>query len=112
MSSAADKLEEFRRAWMDADNNYQADMTAATGDADLTHDIETNWWTHQANWARAATAALEQNSAAVNACYTQAKQANDDTVAARKKAQDIVQIVGDSGGAAKSLTALLKALAT
>lgn len=111
MSTAQDKLSEFQRAWMDADANYQKDLDATAGNGALAHDVETNWWIHQANWARAATAALDANSTAIDAAFQKAKTANDSVVAARKKAEGLIDAINGSSEAARALTSLLKALA-
>ena len=110
MSSDSEKLAEFQRAWSDADDNYQSDLTAAAGNSALAHDIETDWWTHQSNWARAATAALDKTSPDIERAYVTAKDANDAVTDARVKAKGIVTIIQGSTKVATSLTGLLKAV--
>lgn len=111
MTTKAEKLEEFARAWSDADANYADDIAAAGTDTKLRHDMDRNWWQHQTNWAMAATAALEENNDKVEALYNEAKDANDAIAKGRKDAQKITKIVKASGAVAKSLAGLLKALA-
>lgn len=110
MSTKAQKLKEFARAWRDADSHYAADYGAAGADEKLRHEIDRNWWQHQTNWALAATAALEENNEKVEALYLQAKEANDAIIKGRKDAEKIAKIVRASGAVAKSLSGLLKAL--
>ncbi len=111
MSSAQEKLVEFARAWKDADDNYSADVAKAAGKPDLIHQIEVNWWGHQANWAMAATAALEKTSPDIEKLTADAKKLSDDIVAAREAADKIVDIVKGSSKVAKALASLLKAVA-
>lgn len=111
MTSRQKKLDEFARAWVDADRNYSADVAAAEGNAPLLQKIEANWWRHQANWSMAATAALEANNEKIQAIFDEAKAANDAIKEAREKAEGIAKIVRSSSAAATALSKLLEALA-
>jgi hypothetical protein len=111
MTSRKDKLAEYERAWADADTNYVDDVLATGQDRSLKQAVDRNWWRHQANWADAATAALERNSAAIDAAFQAAKQANDDVEARRKAAGDFAKLVKASGQAASALSKLLDEVA-
>ncbi len=103
-----EKLQEFQKAWMDALTHYPQDMATAGTDAALRHEIDANKWKHQANWALAATAALEKNSPAVSDAFEAAKTANRTVAAGRKNAAKIAEIVSGSASAASALADLLK----
>lgn len=105
------RLEQFARAWSDADTSYHDDIVAAQGDTALLNAIDTNWYHHQKNWADAASAALEIDSAAVEAAHQAAKAANDATAKARKNAEGLAAIIRKSAKAADALLAELKAVA-
>lgn len=111
MSSAEEKLEEFGRAWRDADRNYSADIAAANNDRSVIQQIEQNWWTHQANWAMAATAALSNTSPVIEQLTADAKSANDRIKERRESAEAIVKIAKDSAKVGASLAKLLAAVA-
>lgn len=111
MSDAADKLEEFGRAWRDADRNYSADVAAAKGDTAVIQQIERNWWTHQANWAMAATAALSKTNDVIQQLTADAKSLNDRIEKGREDAEKIAKIVKDSAKVGAALTKLLAAVA-
>lgn len=109
-SARFEKLEEFSRAWVDADINYSADAAAASGNPKLIQKIAANWWRHQANWSMAATAALEKNNAEIRAVFDEAKAANDAIDAARERAAGMATVVRSSANAAKALGKLLEAI--
>lgn len=110
MSTKDERLDEFTRAWRDADNNYNADILATGGDQKLIDLVEARWWQHQANWAVAKLSQLGKNSKAVEDAYSAAKTANDEIQRARQDAEKIIQLLDKSGRVVKSLAQLLKAV--
>lgn len=111
MSDQLKRLLEFQRAWIDADNSYVADISAASPDAVLMQTVDDNWWRHQANWAMAATAALEQTNDLITALHKDAKALNDRIERERLGAKRIPKLVRDSSAVAGKLAGLLNAVA-
>jgi len=109
-TSEAEKLQEVRRAWRDADDQYNADILAAAGDPTLTARIEANWWDLFSLWSKRNTAALEKNNAAVAAAYDAAKAANDKVEAGRAAAEKLAKTVAGVAQVVTALGTLFKAV--
>lgn len=108
MSSRAEKLEEFARAFNDSQANYEDDLAKAQTREQVAA-IRENKDTHQRNWANAASAALDAQNDEIEAAHQAAKAANDATTEAREDAEGIAKIIRRSAKAASALTDVLKA---
>lgn len=110
MSDKLERLEEFARAFIDSQDNYEADLVKAKTQQQVA-DIRRNKDVHQLNWSKAAAAALHVQDAAVEAAHAAAKKANDDIDKAREDAESIADVIRGSAAAGKALTDVLKATA-
>ena len=105
MSSKEEKFDQYDQAYIDADDNYNDDITAAKGKPELIDRIDANYARISGMWSLAKRLKLDANNDAIDAALAQAKSANKAVKDGRAAAAKIVTTI-------KKVDAVVGALAT